>query len=475
MRDDRQNADPLEIAARRARAFLASLPGRPIAPAADAPALRARLATALPDGPSAPAAVIAELAEALEPGLLASAAPRFFGWVIGGTLPAAIAADWLTSAWDQNGAAYALSPAAAVAEEVAGAWLKEIFGLPAEASFALVSGCQMAHVTALAAARHHLLAARGIDVERTGLHEAPRFRILLAETRHESLLRAIRLLGFGLDSITLLRCSEAGSLEPAALAEALAEDGRPSILCLQAGELNTGAFDPFIPAIALARAAGAWVHVDGAFGLWAAASGRFRPLLAGVEGADSWACDGHKWLNLPQDCGFAFTAHPASHRAAFAQTTGYALLAEDTRRALDWNPEWSRRARAFVVLAALRSLGRRGLAGLVEQSCTACARLATGIAALPGAALVAAPIINQALVRFRDPAGRDDDARTEAVAAVVREEGEAWFGTALWRGRRVMRISVVNWRTDLVQAERAVAAVARALARLDRGAAREPG
>jgi glutamate/tyrosine decarboxylase-like PLP-dependent enzyme len=455
----------LDLAHREALAFLGGLDARPVGVTAGVAELRARLGGPLPAGPSDPCAVIDRLVADVEAGLLGSTTGRFFGWVIGGALPVAVAAEWLTTAWDQNAAAYGTSPAAAVVEEVCGGWLKQVLGLPAGASFAFVTGCQMAHATALAAARHRLLADRGIDVERDGLAGAPRLRVLASELRHESLMRAIRLLGLGARAVQLVPCDAAGRMDMAALAAALEDRGPPTIVCLQAGDLNTGAFDQFGPACALARAAGAWVHVDGAFGLWASASARLRPLLRDVEQADSWATDGHKWLNLPQDSGFVFVADPAAHRAAFAQDTSYALVVDDTRRAMDWNPEWSRRARAFAAYAAIAALGQSGIAAMIERCCDLAAALAGGLAAMPGVELLSPPAINQALVRFRDPDGAHDR-RTEEVVRAIQASGIAWFGATTWQGRRAMRISVCNWRTDEADVERTLAAFREILARL---------
>jgi glutamate/tyrosine decarboxylase-like PLP-dependent enzyme len=437
--------------------YLGSLADRPVATTASVEALRARFGRDLPEHPTDPLQTIDELVRDAEGGLLGSASGRFFGWVIGGSLPVAIAADWLAATWDQNAAAYALSPAASVVEETCGAWLKDVFGLPAAASFALVTGCQMAHTTALAAARHKLLRDRGIDVECHGLAGAPPIRVLVGEHHHESILRAVRLLGIGTGQVERLACGADAAIDLGALRQAL--DGRGgTILCLQAGELNTGAYDDFAGACALAHEAGAWVHVDGAFGLWAAASPRLRHLLAGIAQADSWATDGHKWLNLPYDSGFAFVAHPDAHAAAFAQQTPYGLAVDGTRRQIDWSPEWSRRARGFAAYAALRTLGRSGLAALVESCCDMTARLVEGLAWSEGVEVLAPPRINQALVRFLARDG-DHDRRTDAVIEAVRVSGTAWFGGVTWRGQRAMRISVCNWRTGPRDVDRALAAI----------------
>jgi glutamate/tyrosine decarboxylase-like PLP-dependent enzyme len=462
----------LEVALRHAQAYLAELGARPAGATADLETLRRLLGKPLTERGVAPDAVIDELVRDVSAGLLGSAGGRFFGWVIGGSLPAAVAADWLTTIWDQNAALYACSPAAAVAEEVAGSWLKELLGIPAVASFAFVTGCQIAHVTGLAAARHALLRAHGWDVEAHGLAGAPPIRLLVSEGRHGSIERAVGLLGLGRQHIAPLATDDLGRIEPAELERALgAAPGRPAIVVLQAGDICTGAFDDFATLIPMARRAGAWVHVDGAFGLWAAASPRHRHLVRGIEAAHSWATDGHKWLNVPFDCGYAFVAEPAAHCAAISHRASYLTHAADARDQLDWNPDWSRRARGFSTYAALRQLGRKGVAELVERSCARARALAQGLGALPDAELVTEPIINQALVRFRDPRGdteADHDRRTDQVIDAINASGEAFFSGATWRGRRVMRISVCNWRTSEDDVARAIAAAA-AVLRVQRG------
>jgi glutamate/tyrosine decarboxylase-like PLP-dependent enzyme len=448
----------LTAAYAHAAAFLGSLDTREVAARAGATALRQMLGGDLPEGPADPAAVIDAVVRGMEPGLLGTSTGRFFGWVIGGALPVGIAADWLASSWDQNAAAFATSPASSVVEEVCGAWLKELLGIPSEASFAFVTGCQMAHATALAAARHRLLAERGIDVESDGLAGAPPLRILTGQTRHESLLRAARLVGIGTRAVAVLPVDAQSRLQLGALAEALAASDQPTVVCLQAGDMNTGAFDPFAEACALARAHGAWVHVDGAFGLWAAASPRLRHLLAGAEGAQSWATDGHKWLNVPQDCGYVFIADRDAHRGAFAQTTSFAHAVEDTRRQLEWGPDWSRRTRALPSYAVIRSLGRAGIAAMIDGCCDHARALTQGLSELPGVEVLAWPQINQALVRFLDAEGQHD-ARTEAVVARIQDGGITWFGSTTWHGMRAMRISVCDWRTDAGDVARAIEAV----------------
>jgi glutamate/tyrosine decarboxylase-like PLP-dependent enzyme len=438
---------------------LASLPDAAVAPTASLETLRGNLDKPLAAEGIAAEQVIADLIRDSEGGIMSSAGGRFFGWVIGGSVPASLAADWLAAAWDQNAVTYQSGPAAALVEEIAGRWLKEILGLPAAASFAFVTGCQMAHVTCLAAARHALLAKRGWDVEQRGLFSAPPVRVLTSTERHGTAERAIRFLGLGRDSMVDLAIDDKGCLRPDALAEALAAaPDAPAIVVLQAADLNIGAYDSFAELIPLAHRYGAWVHVDGAFGLWAGASPRFRHLVAGVEQADSWATDGHKWLNVPYDSGYAFVAHPDDHRAAMSHRPPYIAFGDQARDEMDWTPEWSRRARGFATYAALRQLGRDGVAAMVDRCCDHARALVLGIGKLPGAEVLWEPAVNQGLVRFLDPAG-DHDRRTEEVIARIIETGEAFFQPTTWRGKRAMRVSVSNWQTSEHDVERVIRAV----------------
>lgn len=456
--------DVLRQAYEQAITYLAGLDTAPAGATANVHALRRQLGRPLEEQGVAAEQVIADLVADVEGGLVGSAGGRFFGWVIGGAVPAAVAADWLTSAWDQNGAVYATSPAAAVVEEVVGAWLKEILGLPAGASFALVTGCQMAHVTAVAAARHWVLKQKGWDLEEEGLSGAPAIRILASEEQHASVARALRLLGIGRAQVVSLATDGLNRVETKALEAALAEKpDAPTIVLLQAGDVNTGGCDRFETLIPMAKRAGAWVHVDGAFGLWARASEAYRPLVRGVELADSWATDGHKWLNVPHDCGYAFVAHPEAHRAALSHNTSYVTYVAEARNEMEWNPEWSRRARGFATYAALRSLGRAGVDALVDRCCRHAASLGMRIGQLQGAELVSEPMLNQALVRFVDPKAGATEAdhakRTDEVIAMIAATGEALFTGSTWKGRRVMRISVSSWRTSDADVERVVRAV----------------
>jgi glutamate/tyrosine decarboxylase-like PLP-dependent enzyme len=448
--------------------YLDLLDGASASARASTAELRARLLRPLPNGGVDPVRVIDDLVAAADGGLLGNTGGRFFGWVIGGGLPSAVAADWLTSIWDQNAGLYACSPFASIVEEACGAWLKELLGLPPTASFALVTGCQMSHATSLAAARHRLLAAHGWNVELQGMSGAPRVRVLAADTLHGSIERAVRLLGMGRDAIEELPVDDDCRLIPAALAEALArQPAAPTIVILQAGDINTGAFDPFEEVVPLAHRQGAWVHVDGAFGLWANASPTHRGNLRGVEHADSWSCDGHKWLNVPYDCGYAFAADREAHQASMSLRASYLTHDEDARDELDWNPEFSRRARGIATYAALRELGRNGMADLVDRCCRFAADLTSRIGALTGAELMWGASLNQGLVRFPDsrPGATEADhaARTDEIIRRIVQSGEAFFGGTNWRGKRCMRISVCGWRTNSSDIDRAVAAASRAL------------
>jgi glutamate/tyrosine decarboxylase-like PLP-dependent enzyme len=436
-----------ELTAAIAADFYETLPDRPVYPRATVAELHAALSAPLPEHGLPARTVIAELAAAADPGLVAEASGRYFGFVIGGAVPASIAADWLTSTWDQNAGLFVGGPSASIVEQVAGAWLIELLGLPRHASFGFVTGGQMATFTALAAARHHVLAQVGWDVERDGLQGAPKIRVIVGAKRHGTVDRALRLLGLGTPT-ELVPADSEGRM----LAGELRLGDEPTIVCAQAGEVNTGASDPF-HAIADARdrAPNAWIHVDGAFGLWAAATETRRHLVDGVERADSWATDAHKWLNVPYDSGLAFTAHPDSHSASFTARAAYLIVDDDKREQLDWNPEHSRRARGFAVYAAIRSLGRAGIAEMVERTCAHAKTFAARLEVM-GAEVLNTVELNQVLFRF------GDDARTEAALAAVQASGEAWMSGTVWDGRPAIRISVSNWQTSDDDVERTLAA-----------------
>ena len=445
-------AGPLGIAHRAALDHLEGLPDRPVAAAAGTAELRAALGVPLPDGPGDPVAVVAALAAAAGPGAVATGSGRFFGFVIGGALPAALAADWLASAWDQNAGLAAAGPAAAVVEEVAGRWTAELLGLPPTVSYGFVTGGQQANTTALAAARHAVLARAGWDVGADGLAGAPPVRLVVGRQRHVTVDRAARLLGFGSAALHPVDTDEQGRMLPAALAAALGAG--PAIVCAQVGDVNTGAIDPVGEVCAVAHDAGAWVHVDGAFGLWAAASPALRPLVAGLGLADSWATDAHKWLNVPYDSGLVFCADPEAHRAAMTTTAAYLQRTGDDRDGLDWGPEFSRRARGFAVYAALRSLGRSGVADLVDRCCALARRFAAGIGTA-GFEVLNEVVLNQVLVGVPDAPG---------LAGRLQADGTCWVGSTVWRGRPAVRVSVSNWTTDEDDVDRTVEAFVRAQA-----------
>ena len=449
--------DALRRTAERVADYRRTVGERPVAPPVDSAALRAALGGPLPDEGAAPEAVIDELVAAVEPALVASAGPRYFGFVVGGALDAATCADILTTGWDQLAFNAISSPAAAAAEEVAGGWLKELLGLPPEASFGIVTGAQGANTVALAAARHRVLARAGWDVEADGLGGAPRVRVIVGEERHATIDRSLRLLGLGADAVEPVAADRNGAIDVAALANALdADPGGPVIVCVQAGNVNTGACDDLASTCELARRHGAWVHVDGAFGLWAAASPSKRQLVDGSGRADSWAADGHKWLNVPYDTGFVFCADREAHAASMHYTASYLAGQE----AGTYVPESSRRARGFPTWAALRELGREGLAELIDRCCALARRFGEQLAAIEGVEIGNEIVLNQVLVSF------GSDERTDALIAAAQRDGTFWAGGTTWHGRRYMRISVSNWSTTEADVDRCVEAVRRLLAGL---------
>ena len=458
---DVAHEDLLRLTSDYAAQYLGSLEERTVTPQATIEELRESLGGAVPEGPTNAEQVIAELIAAAEPGVVATGSGRYFGFVIGGALPASLAADWLTSTWDQNAGLVAGGPSAAVVEEVCLEWLRELLGLPEGVSAGFVTGCQMAHVTALAAARQHQLERAGWDLARGGLQGAPRIRILVGAQRHITVDRAFRFLGFGSDQIETVAADGQGRMRADALREALSGADGPIIVCAQAGEVNTGAFDPLDQIADAVETAGAWLHVDGAFGLWAAASPRLRHLVAGSERADSWATDAHKWLNVPYDSGIAFCAHPDSHRAAMSVRASYLEQVDPDagRDQLDWNPEFSRRARGFPIYAAIRSLGRSGIATMVERSCDRAQELAAILGAADGVEILNEVVLNQVLVRFGD-----DDAVTQETVRRVQEDGTCWLSGTTWRGTAAMRISVSNWQTSAEDVERSAEAILAAAA-----------
>jgi glutamate/tyrosine decarboxylase-like PLP-dependent enzyme len=446
--------DVLADAALLSREYVDGLADRHVGATATVAELRARLGRPLADAGEDPRTVIAELARNAGPGLVASAGPRYFGFVIGGALPAAVAADWLTSAWDQNAGGLPVAPALVVAEEVAAGWVLELLGLPATSGVGFVTGCQMAHVTCLSAARHAVLAAAGWDVEADGLQGAPALRVVAGASAHVTIARACRLLGLGADRVRVVPTDGEGRMLAAELAAALGEHDGPQIVCAQAGDVNSGAFDPLAEIVAICREHGAWCHVDGAFGLWAAVSPSRRGLLDGYAAADSWATDGHKWLNVPYDCGLAIVADPARQLGAMSMSADYIPASDAVPWGVESTPEFSRRARGIPLYAALRALGRAGVTDLVDGCCDHARLMAERLAATDGIEILNDVVLNQVLVRFGD-----DDARTQAVIDRVQEEGTCWASASRWHGVTVMRVSIVGWQTTAADVERSAAAI----------------
>lgn len=433
--------------------YLESAADRPVASAVSVAELEAALGGPLPQEPSDPTAVVEELARLADPGLVVTNAGRYFGFVEGGVTPAALAADWLASTWDQNPAYAVLSPAAAAVETVCGDWLCDVLGLPRDSSVGFTTGAQTANFTALAAARRHVLMREGWDADADGLFGAPPVTVVVGQQRHATVDRALRLLGMGARRVVEAPSDDQGRMRVDQLEAALGSG--PAIVCAQAGNVNSGAFDPLREICEVAAAHAAWVHVDGAFGLWAQASPARRHLADGVELADSWAVDAHKWLNVPYDSGVVVCAHPESHRAAMALSASYLARSGD-RDGSDWTPESSRRARAFAVWAALRSLGRSGVENLVERCCRHAQHFADLLSAHEDVTVLNDVVLNQVLLRV------GDDARTRAVAAAVQAEGATWLGTTTWRGQTALRFSVSDQATAEADVEAAAAAVLRA-------------
>ncbi|MBH0108964.1 aspartate aminotransferase family protein [Salinibacterium sp. NG22] len=388
-------------------------------------------------------AVIDLLADQAETGMTDCGAPRYFGFVIGGAHPVALAADWLVSTWDQNAGIHAISPFAAAVEEVAAEWLLDLFGLPDDASVGFVTGGQMANFTCLAAARHNVLRRAGWDVELDGLAGAPRVTVVVSAAAHVTIDVALRYLGFGTRSLVTVDADDQGRMRADSLRDALATVRGPVIICAQAGNVNSGACDPLREIAEIANEADAWLHVDGAFGLWARASAELAPLVDGIENADSWSTDAHKWLNVPYDSGVAIVKHAADHRAAMSASAAYLIQTSGTERdAIDWVPELSRRARAIPIYATLRTLGRKGVDDLIARSCRSARHMASTLQREDGVDVLNDVVLNQALVRFAD----SDDV-TRAVVAGVQAEGTCWVSGTTWNGHAAMRVSVTNWAT----------------------------
>jgi glutamate/tyrosine decarboxylase-like PLP-dependent enzyme len=451
---------PLERAAELALQYIEGLPDRHVgADPALAEGLRARLSRPLADDGEDPDEVVAELAAGAGPGITAMSGPRYFGFVIGGTLPAALAADWLVSAWDQNAAMHIPTPAAAAVEVAAGEWLVDLLGFKPGTAVGFTTGATTANLTCLAAARHEVLRRAGWDVEADGLQGAPMVTVIAGDEAHPSLIKALRLVGLGGRTGIRVGVDDQGRMRLDSLRRALEPASGPVIVAVQLGNVNSGAFDPLEQIVPLVRELpNAWLHVDGAFGLWAAASPGLRHLAAGLADVDSAATDAHKWLNTPYDTGLAFIRNEAAIRAAMSMTAAYLPASPGERDPFDYVPEMSRRARGFPVYAALRSLGRRGLADMIERGCAVASFMAECLAADPQVRILNDVVLNQVLVRFGD-----DDALTREVVSRVQADGTLWAGGTIWHGLGAMRLSVSGWSTSQADAQQSVDAILRAL------------
>ena len=433
----------LRRAHEHAAQYLKALPDRHVGARATRDELLAALRVPLSEAGENETAVLDALASQGERGTMACAGPRYFGFVIGGSLPVTLAADWLVSTWDQNPGIYATSPLISVIEEIAREWLLEIFDLPRESSLGFVTGCQMAHFTCLAAARHGVLRRHGWNVEEDGLNGAPRVNIVTGSESHVTADVALRYLGFGTRNFLRVESDEQGRMRPDRLRRLLDNLSGPTIVCAQVGNVNTGACDPMGDIAAITRDHDAWLHVDGAFGLWARASKSLRHLVDGIELADSWATDAHKWLNVPYDCGVAIVRDATAHHDAMSTSAAYLVQTGGLERdSVDWVPEFSRRARGVTVYAALRSLGRNGVAELIERDVTLAQQMAELLRRDPRVTILNDVVLNQVLVRFAD-----DDELTRRVIAGVQRDGTCWLGGTTWHGMAAMRVSISSWAT----------------------------
>jgi glutamate/tyrosine decarboxylase-like PLP-dependent enzyme len=450
----------LHRAHEHAAAYLRSMPERHVGATATRDELLSALRVPLTERGEDPAEVIDALAAQGERGTMGCPGPRYFGFVIGGSLPSALAADWLVSTWDQNPGIYATSPISSVVEDVAREWLLELFDLPRNAGLGFVTGCQMANFTGLAAARHGVLRRAGWDVEAEGLMGAPRINLITSAESHITIDVAMRYLGFGTRHLLRVETDEEGRMRADRLRRLLDNLSGPTIICAQAGNVNTGAFDPLREIAEAAREHNAWLHVDGAFGLWARTNPDYAHLADGIELADSWATDAHKWLNVPYDCGIAIVRHAEDHRASMTSTAAYLVQTSGIERdAVDWVPEFSRRARGIPVYAALRTLGRQGVADLIARNCAQARQMADLLRREPGVEILNDVVLNQVLVRF----GNDDEL-TRTVITGVQEEGTCWLGGTTWQGKAAMRVSISNWATTAEDVERSAAAIAKVFA-----------
>ncbi|HEX4950396.1 MAG TPA: aminotransferase class V-fold PLP-dependent enzyme [Blastocatellia bacterium] len=439
---------------------LAQLPDRPVAYSVSYAELLERLGGDWPDQGEEALHVIEALVQNAAPGIVATPGPRYFGFVTGGVLPASLAADWLTSTWDQNAFSYVLSPAATAVEEIIRGWLMDVLGLTPEMSMGIVTGGTMANFTALAAARHALLNSVGWDVEANGLFDAPALTVITSEESHITIFAALQMLGLGRERVIRIPTDAQGRMRVDELSAVLARLNTPVLVCAQAGNVNTGSFDPIAEIVPHVRQCNGWLHVDGAFGGWVAAAPSHRHLLTGIEQADSFSVDGHKWLNVPYDSGLVFVRDPASHAAAMTLSAAYYVTTgAEVRENHNYVPEASRRARGFAIYAALRALGRSGIAAVITRCCRLARRLAEALAQDPQVSILNDVVINQVLVRFAPPDGGDADAFTAAVIHRVQQDGTCWAGGTTWQGKQALRFSVSNWSTTEEDIDRSGAAI----------------
>ncbi|HXI11669.1 MAG TPA: aminotransferase class V-fold PLP-dependent enzyme [Thermoanaerobaculia bacterium] len=449
----------LDRAHQHALEFLKALPDRHVGATATRDELLRALSIPFSDGGESPSAVLDALAREAPRATSASAGPRYFGFVIGGSLPVTLATDWLISAWDQNSGIFSTSPLVSVAEEIASRWVLDLLALPAESSVGFVTGGQMANFTCLAAARHAVLKRVGWNVEDEGLVGAPPINLIVSAEAHITILTSLRMLGLGTRALQRVDTDAQGRMKPRALEARLATASGPTIVCAQAGNVNTGAFDPLRAIGEAARTRNAWVHIDGAFGLWASASRDRQFLTDGVELADSWATDAHKWLNVPYDCGMAIVRDSASHRASMTLTAPYLEQTRGSERdAIDWSPEFSRRARGVTVYAALRTLGRRGVEELIDRSCAQARQMAELLGENPRVELLHDVVLNQVLVRFKSKFVNTDEF-TRRVITKVQQDGTCWLAGSTWHDMAAMRISFSNWSTSESDVARSAAAI----------------
>lgn len=464
------STDVLALAHRLSTQFLDGVAARHVGGRSTREALLASLGGPLPLTGTDPVVVLEQLAKRADPGVVAQAGPRYFGFVTGGAVPVTVAADWLASAWDQNAGVYVHAPAMAVMEDIVAGWILELLHLPPSSGVGFTSGCHMANFTCLAAARHEVLRRAGWDVEAKGLRAAPTVRVIVGKEVHVSAMGALRFLGFGSEEVEVVAVDGRGCMTADALRARLRETTGPVIICAQVGNVATGASDPIEEIVAIGHAHGAWIHVDGAFGLWANAVPELRDQIRGIEHADSWATDAHKWLNVPYDSGLAMVRHTAAHRAAMSFKASYLQRGSDEERVgMDWVPESSRRARVLPIYALIQTLGRDGIAEMVRRNVGLARRMAARLAPAPGVRILNEVVLNQVLVQFEASGDRDAAAITRDVIAAIQAEGTCWAGGTVWQGQQAMRISISNWSTTEEDVDRSADAIIGCAAEVRRG------